>query len=100
MSSSIVQVHAFEVLYTATTATSIRRGVAFIGLLLVLMNDIGRADGITVHLYDSKRDKFKPKLNLTGPYDEEKKVSYQNKDFLHGRKVEMTFKFDSANQVC
>ena len=84
-------------LYSATATSA--KDVAFIGLLSVARGGIGD-DGITVHLYDSKRVEFNPKLNLTGPFYKEKKVSYQNDDFLHGRKVEMTFKFDLANQVC
>ena len=96
--SASLSIHTFEVLYSATATSD--KDVAFIGLLSVGRGGIGGGDGITVHSYDSKHVEFTPELDLTGPYGKEKKVSYQNKDFLHGRKVEMTFKFDSANQVC
>ena len=89
-------IHMFEVLHTAPPAQRRLIGLLFLG--------IGRGkdgtDGITVHLSNITPVEFEPDLPLGGPFSGRKKLSTQKEGFVHGRKVEMTFELDSANEVC
>ena len=91
--------HSFEVMYTNAKATSVGRDVAFIGLLFIRAS-YGEVRGITAHTSDYKNVKFEPRVDITGHYGESKKVSYESKALVGGRKVEMTFTLDLAKQVC